>query len=82
MVYQGVMNTPTIIEGRSDAAIADGGIIVSVLMHTLLLFKVVQYGKHFARLDISVVKKELCFSFQWVPIKHGALLGIPCVCFV
>ena len=78
----------TVIYGKKgrtvccDATVTDRCVIEFVFVNAFFLFNVVQYGKHFACLDISVVKEELCFRFQWVPIEHCSLLWIPRVRFV
>ena len=86
--HQSQSRQAAVIDGKKgrtvggDTTVTNRCVIEFVFADAFFLFNVIQYGKHFARPDIPVVKEELCFRFQWIPIEHCPLLWIPRVTFI
>ena len=66
----------------TDAAIANGGVLVAIFTEAFLILQVIKHGKDPPGFRVAVIEEELGLGLLGVPVEHGALLGVPAAGFI
>ena len=86
--YQPQARQSPVIEAHEEGAIstdtpvANGRVLVAIFTEAFFVLQIIKYGKDPAGSGVAVIEEELRFGPPGVPVKHGALLGVPAVGFV